>query len=61
LVPVIRWPIPKVQAGMLAGPTAFEYGPIKVTASADDTAPSVRKFKFDYQTEQMLFDEEPRL
>lgn len=56
LVPVIRWPIPKIQAGMLCGPDALAYGPIKVTASADDTKPSIRIFKFDYQTEQMLFD-----
>jgi hypothetical protein len=56
LVPVVRWPNPKIQAGMLADRSALEYGPIKVTASADDTAPCVRTFKFDYQTEQMLFD-----
>jgi hypothetical protein len=56
LVPVVRWPNPKVQAGMLADRSAVEYGPIKVTASADDTVPCVRTFKFDYQTEQMLFD-----
>lgn len=56
LVPVVRWPIPKIQAGMLADLSALEYGPIKIIASADDSAPSVRTFKFDYQTEQMLFD-----
>jgi hypothetical protein len=56
LVAIVRWPNPKVQAGMLADRSAFEYGPIKVTASADDAVPCVRTFKFDYQTEQMLFD-----
>ena len=59
LVPVTRWPIPKVQEGMLAGSSALEYGPIKVTASADDTVPVTRLFHFDWQTDQMLFDEKP--
>jgi hypothetical protein len=56
LVPVIRWPHPKVQAGMLAGPSALEYGPVKVTASGDDAVPAVRVFEFDYQAEPMLYD-----
>jgi hypothetical protein len=56
LVPVVRWPNPKIQAGMLADRSALEYGPIKITASADNIMPCVRTFKFDYQTEQMLFD-----
>src|ERR1035438_3829137 len=55
LVPVIRWPIPKIQIGMVTGPTALEYGPIKVTASADSTPPCIMVFDFDYQTDQMLF------
>ena len=59
LVPVIRWPIPKAQAGMLAGPSAWGYGPIKLIASADDVAPSVRIFQFNFETDQMLFDEIP--
>jgi len=41
---------------MLAGPSALEYGPIKVTVSADDVPPTVRVFQFDYQAEPMLFD-----
>jgi acyl carrier protein len=57
LVPVMRWPFNKSQVGMLAGSSALAYGPVRVTASADDTAPSVREFQFDYQTEQMLFDD----
>jgi hypothetical protein len=56
LAPVIRWPIPKIQAGMLAGSFALEYGPIRVIASGDDVQPSTRTFKFDYQAEPMLFD-----
>ena len=56
LVPVVRWPHPKIQAGMLAGPSALEYGPVKVTVSADDVPPTVRVFRFDYQVEPMLFD-----
>ena len=58
LVPVMSWPTNKSQVGMLSGPSALAYGPVKITASADDTAPSVRLFQFDYQTDQM-FDEAP--
>jgi hypothetical protein len=43
----------------LAGESAWGYGPIKIIASADDTAPSVRIFQFNYETDQMLFDEVP--
>jgi hypothetical protein len=59
LIPVIRWPIPIVQAGMLAGSTAFEYGPVRVTASGDDIPPTMRTFQFDYQSEPMIFDSLP--
>ena len=59
LVPVMRWHIPKELAGNLAGPSAWGYGPIKITASADDAVPSVRVFQFNYETDQMLFDEIP--
>jgi len=55
LVPVLRWPI-KPMAGMLAGSTALAYGPVKVTASADDVPFKIRVFKFDYQRMPMLFD-----
>jgi hypothetical protein len=56
LVVVHRWPIPVIQPGMLADSYALEYGPIKVTASADDVLPTVRIFQFDYQRDPMLFD-----
>jgi hypothetical protein len=56
LVPIVRWPIPVVQAGMLASKSALEYGPIKVIASGDDVPPAIRIFQFDYQSEPMLFD-----
>jgi hypothetical protein len=56
LIPIIRWPIPAIQAGMLAGSTALEYGPVTVMASADDARPTMRIFKFDYQAEPMLFN-----
>jgi hypothetical protein len=59
LVPVMRWSTNKKQVGMLAGESALAYGPIVITASADDVVPSVRVFQFDYQTDQMLFDEIP--
>jgi len=56
LIAVVRWPIPIKQVGMLAGETALEYGPIKVIASGDDSKPTTRLFKFDYQKEPMLRD-----
>jgi curved DNA-binding protein CbpA len=43
---------------MLAGPSAWGYGPVIVTASADDVLPAQRRFAFNYETDQMLFDEE---
>jgi hypothetical protein len=43
---------------MLAGRSAWGYGPIQVIASGDDVLPAERKFAFNYETEQMLFDEE---
>lgn len=56
LVAILRWPHPKVQPGMLAGPSALCYGPIVVTASGDDIPPTHRIFWFDYQREPMIFD-----
>ncbi|MGD1151556.1 MAG: hypothetical protein ABR911_01580 [Syntrophales bacterium] len=56
LVAVLHWPIPKKQPGMLSGKTALEYGPIRITAAADDALPTVKIFDFDYQTDQMLFE-----
>jgi len=56
LAPVIRWPIPIIQEGMLAGRSALEYGPVRVTASADDVQPTTHTIKFDYQATPMLFD-----
>jgi hypothetical protein len=59
LVCVNRWPNPKRQVGMLAGDSAWGYGPIKVIASAEDTAPTVVTFDFNYETERMLFERQP--
>ncbi len=56
LAPIIRWPIPIKQAGMLADKSALEYGPVKVTASGDDVLPKTRLFQFDYQQTPMIFD-----
>lgn len=56
LVLVNRWPQPKQQVGMLAGSSAWGYGPIKVTASADDTPPAEVIYDFNYETEQMFFE-----
>jgi len=58
LAAIIRWPHPKAQVGMLAGPSAWGYGPVHVIASADDVPPAERRFAFNYETEQMLFPEE---
>lgn len=56
LVLVNRWPLEKRQAGMLAGESAWGYGPIKVTASADNTPSVAVIFDFNYDTDQMLFE-----
>lgn len=56
LVLVNRWPHPKHQAGMLAAESAWAYGPIKVTASANDTLPAEKTYDFNYETDQMLFE-----
>jgi hypothetical protein len=56
LVKVITWPQPKILEGMLAGESAWAYGPVKVTASADDTPAAVKLYAFNYQKEQMFFD-----
>lgn len=45
LVPVLRWPHPARQPGMVAEPSSLiGYGPLLVTASADDVAPATRQF-----------------
>jgi hypothetical protein len=54
-ITVLRWPA-RPQPGMLAGSGAVAYGPIKITASADDTKQSIRIFNFDYQKEPMIYD-----
>lgn len=56
LVPIVQWPEPIIQAGMLAGSSALEYGPIRVTASGDDVPPAKHAFKFDYQRTPMIYD-----
>ena len=56
LVTILRWPHPRIQAGMLAGPAALEYGPIVIVAGAEDTLPQRRVFQFDYQQTPMIFD-----
>ena len=48
----------RAQAGMPCNESAWLYGPIKVTASADDTPSAVKVFAFNYETDQMLFDVE---
>lgn len=56
LVPVIRWPHPRIQPGMLADESASAYGPLEIIASADDVPPTKRRFRFDYQQDPMIFD-----
>ncbi len=57
LAVIERWPV-KILPGMLAGQTALEYGPIKVTASGDDVLPVTRIFQLDYQRTPIIFDQE---
>ncbi|MGA8221161.1 MAG: deaminase [Candidatus Acidiferrales bacterium] len=54
LAVVFNWPIPTNPVGLLSGPTAREYGPIKLIASAADTLPTTKVFEFDYQQSPML-------
>jgi hypothetical protein len=56
LVVIFRWSFPVRQAGMLAGPSRLEYGPLKITATAEDTQPSVRIFQVDYEREPIIYD-----
>jgi hypothetical protein len=55
LAVVLRWPT-RPEAGMLAGPSALAYGPIKIIASGDDVPVASRVFQFDYQRTPMLFE-----
>jgi len=45
---------PLNQVGLLSGPSAKEYGPIKVTVSANDTQSVERIFEFDYQKQPAI-------
>ncbi len=56
LVPIIRWPNQRIQAGMPAGESAVAYGPIEVIVSADDMLAVIRRFNFDYQKDPMIYD-----
>ena len=53
---VNRWAAEKRQAGMLAGNSAWGYGPIEVTETAENVPPTMRVFDFNYDTDQMLFE-----
>lgn len=55
MVTVLKWPI-HVEAGMLAGESAKEYGPLEITASADDTKKTVKIFDFDYRYSPMIVE-----
>ena len=54
LVPVVRFD-PTPRPGLLAFSSALAYGPIKVTATAEDTPPVERVFQFDYQQTPAIF------
>ena len=54
LVTVLTWPNPPIQVGMAFGDNA--YGPLKITATANDTNPAIRIFNFNYEKTPMLFE-----
>jgi hypothetical protein len=56
LIPVLTWPHPRIQPGMLAGESILGYGKLKVLASGDDVPPTERYFKFNYERDPMLFN-----
>jgi hypothetical protein len=49
-----RWFNPPIVAGMVVGEDA--YGPIKMTASADDVLPTMKVFRFDPERTPMIFE-----
>jgi hypothetical protein len=54
LVLVRRWYNPAIVAGMVCGTDM--YGPIKMTASADDVWPTMKLFHFDPERTPMIFE-----
>ena len=54
LVVVWRWFNPPIRAGMASGTDI--YGPVKLTASADDVSPTERFFHFDPERTPMIWE-----
>jgi hypothetical protein len=54
LVVVQRWYNPPIVVGMACG--VDMYGPIRVTASADDISPTMKLFHFDPERTPMIFE-----
>ena len=54
LVLIRRWYNPPIVAGMACGTDV--YGPIKMTASADDVVPTIKLFHFDPERTPMIFE-----
>lgn len=54
LVLIRRWFNPPIVVGMACGEGI--YGPVKMTASADDVLPTTRIFQFDPERTPMIFD-----
>jgi len=54
LVRVLWWPHPPRQAGMLVGRTG--YGPLIITASAEDVPATKKRFEFDYDKAPMIWE-----
>ena len=53
LAVIRRWFNPPIVEGMVVGGA---YGPIKMTASADDVLPATRVFQFDPTQTPMIFE-----
>jgi hypothetical protein len=54
LAVIRRWFNPPIVAGMASGTDI--YGPIKMTASADDVLPTTKFFHFDPEQTPMIFE-----
>jgi hypothetical protein len=54
LVTIRTWSQPHIRAGYAIGPGI--YGPIKMTAHADDTTPAIKYFEFDYMNTPMIWE-----
>lgn len=47
------------RVGMLTGPSVWDYGPIRITISAENVKSSTKNFLCNHESEQLLFNKSP--